>query len=118
MTDLAMQIEVNRFQRMANPDVMGYQAAAEAQSIADFLKSLTMVCYDTYVSTDFGRYIEGVARGYQFNEQEYEGLHINTTYDIRSIQIDSVTLHNLIETIKEKWEQRIYFARDNGLFKN
>lgn len=116
MTELSLKIDANIFQRMANAEVMGWQVAEKAQSIANFILDLEFVRYDTYVSNHFDRYVEGIVRGWQINHCEYEGLHILTTYDLHTIQIDSMTYHWMIEDIKESWLPYIEFARDNGLF--
>lgn len=118
MTELSQKIDAGIFQRMANSEVMGWKVAAEAQSIANFILDLKLLRYDTYISTNFDSYAERMIRGYQINNCEYEGLHIDTTFDLHVIQIDSMTLKDLIQSIKEKWFPRIQFAVENGLFKN
>lgn len=116
MTELSRDINANFFRRMTNAEVMGWQVAAEAQSIVNFINDLEFVRYDTYVSKHFDSYIERLARGYQINNSEYEDLSINTTLGLHVIQVKSVALEDLIQSIKHKWEPRIEFARQNGLF--
>lgn len=116
MTELSREIDARTFERMANAKIMGWQVAMEAQSIADFIRDLEFVRYDTYVSKHFDSCIERFLRGWQINNAEYEGLSINTTFGLHIIQINSMTLANVIDDIKDKWFPRIEFARENDLF--
>lgn len=116
MTELSRKINANIFRRMANAEVMGWQVAAEAQSIVNFINDLEFDYYDTYVSKHFDSYVEQLVRGYQVNNGEYEDLSISTTHDLHMIEVKSLVLEDLIQSIKHKWEPRIYFARQNGLF--
>lgn len=118
MTELSQKIDAGIFQRMANAEVMGWRVADEAQSIANFILNLKLARYDTYISTNFDSYAERIIRGYQINKCEYECLYIGTALDLHVIQIDSMTLKDLIQYIKDKWSPRIQFAVENGLFKN
>ena len=116
MTELSRESNANIFQRMTNIKVMGWQVAAEAQSIVEFINDLELIDYDTYISKHFDSYIERLVRSYQINNSEYEDLSINTTFDLHVLQVKSMALEDLIQSIKHKWEPRIEFARQNGLF--
>ena len=109
-------VEVNFWKRMDNPEVMGWTVADKARQIAEFIESLELVCYDTYVTSEFSGYVEGIVRGYQTNEQAYDDLYIATTLDLHIIQFKSVELGFFLSYLKERWSERLEFAREQGIW--
>ena len=105
-------VEVNFWKRMGNPEVMGWAVADKARQIAEFIESLELVYYDTYVTSEFSGYVEGIVRGYQINEQAYDDLYIATTLDLHIIQFKSVELGFFLSYLKERWSERLEFARE------
>ena len=108
-------VEVNFWKRMDNPEVMGSAVADKARQIAEFIESLELVYYDTYVTSEFSGYVEGIVRGYQTNEQAYDDLYIATTLDLHIIQFKSVELGFFLSYLKERWSERLEFAREQGI---
>lgn len=108
-------VEVNFWKRLDKPEVMGWAVADKARQIAEFIESLELVCYDTYVTSEFSGYVEGIVRGYQTNEQAYDDLYIATTLDLHIIQFKSVELGFFLSYLKERWSERLEFAREQGI---
>ena len=108
-------VEVNFWKRMGNPEVMGWAVADKARQIAEFIESLELVCYATYVTSAFSVYVEGIVRGYQTNEQAYDDMYIATTLDLHIIQFKSVELGFFLSYLKERWSERLEFAREQGI---
>ena len=108
-------VEVNFWKRLDNPEVMGWSVADKARQIAEVIESLKLVCYDTYVTSEFSSYVEGIVRGYQTNEQAYDDLYIATTLDLHSIQIKSVELGFFLSYLTESWVKYLEFAREQGI---
>lgn len=105
--------EANFWRRFAeHGEELGYQVAAEAESIANFIDSLELVVYDTYHTRNFDNYVEGLVRGYQTNEQDYDNCSISTTLDLHFIRFYSMGLHNFIWYLKHNtiWKDRIEYA--------
>jgi hypothetical protein len=90
---------------------LGYRVAAEAESIVSFLEGLKNL-NGIFSTDDFDNYIEGLVRGYQINEQDYEECHIKTTHDLHTIEFTSFGLDYFIDYIKEEtyWKNRIDYA--------
>ena len=90
---------------------LGYQVSREASSIVDFLKKIRYCNYEWCTET-FDEYIEGLVRGFQFNEQEYDECHIRTTHDLHSIAISDAAIEEFLYWVKEEtyWKDRINYA--------
>lgn len=92
---------------------LGYRVVNEAASVTKFLKSLrTLDGGKTYISTEFDDYIQGHLLGYQFNNSEYENIHLMITHDLHSVRISEGELDNFLFELKEspEWADRIFYA--------
>ena len=72
--ELWQEVIVNKWRRLDNGEVMGYEVARKARELADFFESLNFMYYDTYGTRNFSSYVESAIRGYQANEQAYDDM--------------------------------------------
>lgn len=114
MTELRMNLEKKFWNDLNNIDVMGTAPARKAESMVNFLNNLNENNGE-YSCKKFDSYIEGMVRAYQFNEQDYEDVHIATTLDLHHIGMTADGLDNFIEYMKDEWIEYIEFARENGI---
>jgi hypothetical protein len=113
--ELWQEVKVNKWRRLDNAKVMGWQTAAEARSMASFFENLYSLGYDKYTTNQLSAYIDGQVRGYQFNEQAYADMSITTTHDLHNIQCSSYGLHDFDNYMSKRWQKRFEYARDMGI---
>jgi len=113
--DLWQQVIVNKWRRLDNGEVMGWEIARKAREIAEFFESLNFLYYDTYGTRKFSSYVEGQIRGFLFNEQMYEEMSVTTTNDLHDVQCKSYGLHEFDHYMSERWRDYFMFALENGI---
>lgn len=113
--ELWQEVIVNKWRRLDNGEVMGWQVAREARDIAEFFEGLGFLYYDTYGTGRFSTYIEGQIRGFLFNEQLYDEMSITTTNDLHDVMCSSYGLHEFDYYMSERWRDRFMFALENGI---
>lgn len=113
--ELWQEVIVNKWRRLDNGEVMGYEVARKARELADFFESLNFLYYDTYGTREFSSYVEGTIRGFQFNEQMYDDMSITTTNDLHDVICSSYGLHEFDYYISGKWKDQFMFALENGI---
>lgn len=113
--ELWQQVIVNRWRRLDNGEVMGYEIARKARQIADFFEGLNFLHYDTYGTREFSDYVEGQIRGFQFNEQAYNDMSITTTNDLHDVICSSYGLHSFDDYMCKRWRNYFMFALENGI---
>lgn len=113
--ELWQKVIVNKWRRLDNGEIMGYEVARKAREIADFFESLNFLYYDTYGTRKFSSYVEGMIRGYQFNEQAYSDMSITTTNDLHDVMCSSYGLHDFDYYMCEHWKNYFMFAHENGI---
>jgi len=113
--ELWQEVIVNKWRRLDNGEVMGYEVARKARDIADFFEGLHFLYYDTYGTQKFSSYVEGAIRGYQFNEQAYNDMSITTTNDLHDVMCSSYGLHDFDYYMSTRWREQFTFALENGI---
>ena len=113
--ELWQEVIVNKWRRLDNGEVMGYEVARKARELADFFESLNFMYYDTYGTRNFSSYVESAIRGYQANEQAYDDMHITTTLDLHDVQCNSYGLHDFDYYMSERWRDYFMYALENGI---
>lgn len=113
--ELWQEVLVNKWERLNNPEIMGYEVARKAGQIADFFRNIFWISYDVYTANKFGDYVEGAIRGYQCNEQNYDDMHITTTLDLHNITCSSYGLHDFDYYISNLWRDYFMFALEQGI---
>ena len=113
--ELWQEVIVNKWRRLDNGEVMGYEVARKARELADFFESLNFMYYDTYGTRSFSSYVESAIRGYQANEQAYDDMHITTTHDLHDVQCNSYGLHDFDYYMSERWRDYFMYALENGI---
>lgn len=113
--ELWQQCIVNKWERLNNGEVMGYEVARKAHEIAEFFKSLNFLYYDHYGTRDFSNYVESMIRGYQCNNNAYEDMSITTTLDLHDVMCSSYGLHDFDNYICERWRDYFRFAIEQGI---
>lgn len=106
---------INKWERLNNPEVMGYVTASKADDVANFFNNISLVSYDTYTAHNFGRYIEGMLRGYQSNNQVHDEIHLSTTYDLHNVTFSSYSLYDFEYYLSNIWKEEFIFALENGI---
>lgn len=106
---------VNKWNRLNNPEVMGYEVARKAGEIADFFGNIEWKSYDNYSTNDFTSYVESLIRGYLFNTQEYEEMNVTTTLDLHNVSCTGYGLHDLDHYLSEMWNEYFWFAIKQGI---
>ena len=104
--ELWQEVIVNKWRRLDDGEVMGYEVARKARELAD---------YDTYGTRNFSSYVESAIRGYQANEQAYDDMHITTTHDLHDVQCNSYALHDFDYYMSERWRDYFMYALENGI---
>lgn len=113
--ELWQEVIINKWRRLDNSEVMGYDVARKAREIADFFEGLNLLYYDEYGTRKFSDYVEGQIRGYQFNEHAYSDMSISTTNDLHDVTCSSYGLHDFDYYMCERWRDYFMFALENGL---
>lgn len=113
--ELWQEVLVNKWERLNNPEIMGYEVARKAGEIADFFRNICLLCYDTYTTDKFSGYVEGLIRGYQCNEQIYDDIHIATTYDLHNVTCTSYGLSDFDDYLCQLWSDYFTYALDHGI---
>lgn len=113
--ELWQEVLVNKWERLNNSEVMGCEVARKAGQIADFFRNIRLICYDTFTTEKFGDYVEGAIRGYQFNEQMYDEMHVTTTLDLHNVKCSSYGLHDFDYYLSNLWKDYFWFALEQGI---
>lgn len=113
--ELWQTVLVNKWERLNNAEVMGYEVAWKAAQIADFFRNIELVTYDTFSTNVFGDYVESAIRGYICNMHADEDMHITTTLDLHNVTCNSYGLHDFDYYISEMWNDYFMFALEQGI---
>lgn len=113
--ELWQEVIVNKWRRLDNGEIMGHEIARKARELADFFEGLNFLYYDTYGTERFSRYVEGLIRGFQTNENLYDEMSVTTTLDLHSVQCTSYGLREFDHYMSERWRDYFFFAYKNGI---
>lgn len=113
--ELWQQVLVNKWRRLDNTEVMGWEVARQARQLAEFFESICFSHYDHYHTSTFGDYVEAHIRGYQFNEQAYDDMNVTTTNDLHYVTCNSYGLHDFDYYMGCRWKDRFMYALDMGI---
>lgn len=110
--DLGREVLVAKWQKLDNPEIMGYEIAYKARKIADFFRGLRPYHTGGYGTQDFDDYIERVVRGCQALEG-HDDISVRTTHDLHEIELTSWGIRLVDMYLCGIWADRLEYARVN-----
>lgn len=113
--ELWQEVAIKKWERLNNPEVMGYDVARKAEQMADFFRNISYIGYDTYATESFGDYVESALLGYQAHEKAWEDVYITTTHDLHYAKCSSYGLHDFDYYIGELWKEYFMYALEKGI---
>lgn len=113
--ELWRSVLVNKWERLNNSEIMGYEVARKASQLADFFRNIEIITYDIFSINEFSNYVESEIRSFICNTNNYENMNITTTLDLHNITCNSYGLHDFYEYIIDKWKDYFMYALERGL---